>query len=163
MSWLIHATLAQLIRRIYRVPDRMPLPPSCCQDEVCKISSLGGKANRHKDPSWSPRKTKEHRVAHLGLIASSFLCHLWELGGELCSVHSYTLILSGVSIRLRPKHKDLQTRKVTSSTTCSVVICGSQTYNVFHTSLRVKPGWFGYCMCGTGCAFDLCTKGLVLL
>lgn len=98
------------------------MPSSSCLSRIYKTFALGGKAKRHEDLSWSRRKTKKQLVTQLGLIAFRLLCHLWVPGGKLCSARSFTLILSGISIRLCPKHEGLQKGKVLSPTSCSVVI-----------------------------------------
>lgn len=115
-----HPARAQWITRIHGVADRTP--SSSCRGRICKNFASRGKAKRHEDPSWPQRKTKKQLVTQLGLIAFRLLCHLWVPGGELCSAPSFTLILSGVSVRLCPKHEGLQKGKVLSPTSCSAVI-----------------------------------------
>lgn len=106
---------------------------------------LGGKANRHEDLSRSLREiTKRHVVTHLGLIAFRLLCHLWEPEGELCSAHSYTLILSLSPFACVPNTKAFEKAKSRLLPLAQLsFICGSQTYKTFHAPFRGKSGRCG--------------------
>lgn len=88
-----------------------------------------------------PEENQKALVTHLDLIAFRLLRHLWEPGGELCSAHSFTLIVSGVSIRLCPKHEGLRKGKVPASTSCSVFLCSwLPDLQRFHVPFRVQSG-----------------------
>lgn len=114
------------------------------QGGICKTSALGAKASRHGDASRSLRKTRKHLVTHLGLIAFRLPRHLWEVGGELSSARSFTLIVSGASTRLCPQHEGLRKGKVPASTSCSVFLYVAPRPIAFPRSLQTAVWPIGH-------------------